>query len=286
MTQFSHAKGIDMTHGKRSGLRLERVLSTDEIEAVMSDLHRRGKWSRNSRLNDVVFRLSTICGLRASEIASVRLCDVRTGERPTVHVVNGKGNKRATVAIPDVGTVHVFDAWMNERKQDGAKRTDPFVAKIGAANIGKAFNRNELAKRFKTACRCLGPDRLSALSIHDGRHSAATQLLRSGHDLATVRDFLRHSSLTTTSLYLHGQAIEATEMYPTHGDDSVERDIARAARKAAVVEQDIDPGDLEAVRVWALTAIDTAAELVAVARGTSASELTFDRATVERLIQA
>jgi site-specific recombinase XerD len=92
------------------------------------------------------------------------------------------------------------------------------VAKSGKNNAGQPFNRSEIAKRFKTACRALGEERVASLSIHDGRHTAATQLLERGKSLATVRDFLRHSNISTTSAYLHGAELKPEEMYQPEGD--------------------------------------------------------------------
>ena len=199
-------------------LRLDRVLTTSEIETVLADLHRRGKRSANSRTNELVFRLATICGLRVSEIAALTMDNVRPGNRPHVRVVNGKGGKTATVPIPDTATVRVLIDHIFDRRKTGARGRDPLVAKSGRNNAGQPFNRSELAKRFKTACRALGEERIASLSVHDGRHTAATQLLERGKSLATVRDFLRHSNIATTSAYLHGAELQPEEMYRSGSD--------------------------------------------------------------------
>lgn len=40
------------------------------------------------------------------------------------------------------------------------------------------------------------------------RHTHATHALARGVDLTTVRDNLRHASLSTTSIYLHGEELK------------------------------------------------------------------------------
>ena len=40
------------------------------------------------------------------------------------------------------------------------------------------------------------------------RHTHATHALERGADLTTVRDNLRHASLSTTSMYLHSDEIK------------------------------------------------------------------------------
>ena len=46
-------------------------------------------------------------------------------------------------------------------------------------------------------------DKLRQASPHWMRHTHATHALERGADLTTVRDNLRHASLSTTSMYLH-----------------------------------------------------------------------------------
>ena len=52
------------------------------------------------------------------------------------------------------------------------------------------------------------PEKLRRASPHWMRHTHATHALARGADLTTVRDNLRHSSLSTTSTYLHGEEVK------------------------------------------------------------------------------
>jgi site-specific recombinase XerD len=47
--------------------------------------------------------------------------------------------------------------------------------------------------------------KLRRASPHWMRHTHATHALARGAELTTVRDNLRHASLSTTSIYLHGE---------------------------------------------------------------------------------
>jgi site-specific recombinase XerD len=47
-------------------------------------------------------------------------------------------------------------------------------------------------------------DKLRRASPHWMRHSHASHALARGAELTTVRDNLRHASIATTSMYLHG----------------------------------------------------------------------------------
>jgi len=54
-----------------------KILTRRELVAVLADLKRKAPRSRSTRLNLVIFRLACCCGLRASEIARLRVVDVR-----------------------------------------------------------------------------------------------------------------------------------------------------------------------------------------------------------------
>lgn len=58
-----------------------KILSRDEIRAVIEDLKRKARRSVNTRMNLAIFRLATCCGLRVSEIIGLEIGDVRVGTK-------------------------------------------------------------------------------------------------------------------------------------------------------------------------------------------------------------
>ena len=79
-----------------------KILTRRELAAVLADLRRRAARSKNSRLNLVVFRLASCCGVRASEIAHLQLADVKV-EMPRPHLriraSAAKGGRPRTVPL-------------------------------------------------------------------------------------------------------------------------------------------------------------------------------------------
>jgi integrase len=65
------------------------------------------------------------------------------------------------------------------------------------------FSRHPLRKRFRTACRVLGAERLESLTIHQGRHIFISHALSGGRTLVEVRDAAGHANVNITSSYLH-----------------------------------------------------------------------------------
>jgi integrase len=184
-----------------------KILMKREIAVVLADLRRRAARSKNSRLNLVVFRLAACCGVRASEIAHLQLADVRV-EMPRPHLriraSAAKGGRPRTVPLWwDAGTLEDLAAWRADRLARGAKPSSPFVCSWQVDRESITFSRHTLRKRFRTACKVLGPERLKTLTIHHGRHTFISHALAGGRTLAEVRDAAGHSNVSITSGYLH-----------------------------------------------------------------------------------
>jgi integrase len=199
-----------------------KILTRQEIARVLAELHRKAPRSKNTRLNLIIFRLACCCGLRASEIAMLQLADVRTEvPRPHLRIRTGasKGGRPRTVPLWwDAGTLADIAAWRAER--DRAGTTAPFVASFQLGRETRNLSRHTLRKRFRTACRPLGVNRLANLTIHHGRHTFISHALAGGRSLAEVRDAAGHGNVTITSRYIHA-GIDSDEqlgvLFPMRG---------------------------------------------------------------------
>jgi len=194
------------SHSRRWKVDATRVLTKREIAAVLDAARRRRRY-RNTRQNLVVFRLATCCGLRASEIAGLRIDDVRVSvERPHLYVRKEVAKGRRPRRVPlwwDRGTLADLTAWREERLADGAERGDYFVCTQAKGRSGRRLDRRKIRLRFRQACKVLGEERLLSLTVHDGRHAFVSHALAGGRTLAEVRDAAGHASVATTSIYTH-----------------------------------------------------------------------------------
>ena len=182
------------------------LLTRRELAAVLADLEQKASRSENVRLNRVVVRLACCCGLRVSEVASLRLADVQLDvARPHLRIraeIAKGGRARRVPLWWDRGTLEDIVAWKTERLASGTTPNVSFFTSVRCGNA-KALSRHTLRKRFRTACKVLGLERLKQLTIHHGRHTFISHALAGGRTLAEVRDAAGHSSVLTTSVYLH-----------------------------------------------------------------------------------
>jgi integrase len=103
----------------------------------------------------------------------------------------------------DAGTLADLTAWKAERDVKGASDNDVLIDASRPGREAGPLSRHTLRKRFLTACKVLGAERLRTLTIHHGRHTFISHALAGGRTLAEVRDAVGHCNVSITSGYLH-----------------------------------------------------------------------------------
>lgn len=184
-----------------------KILTRRELAAVLDDLKRKSKRSPNAWMNSIIIRLACCTGLRVSEIAALQLDDVRVDSgRPHIRV-RPEGAKRGRGRIIplwwDAGTLDDLKEWKRDREGSGARSHEPFICCLKPARRGEPLIRHTIRERFRTECKVLGLERLKMLTIHHGRHTFVSHTLAGGRSLAEVKAAAGHTTLVTTSVYLH-----------------------------------------------------------------------------------
>lgn len=160
-------------------------------------------------------------GLRASELVGSTLRSVETDVHGDhwLHLM-GKGAKAGRVALPPLAR-NALDRYLVDRGLPVTRAlwdpATPIVGNLGADEQGGITGARlwmVMKRFFATAADQLEAERpataekLRKASPHWLRHTHATHALARGAELTTVRDNLRHASVSTTSLYLHGDSIK------------------------------------------------------------------------------
>jgi site-specific recombinase XerD len=160
-------------------------------------------------------------GLRAGELVQVTLGGIETGSRGErwLHLT-GKGAKFGKVALPSLAR-HALDQYLMQRGLPVTpSRWKPETLLLGhldePGGITTPRLRGVLRRFFETAAEFIQADhpvlanKLRRATPHWMRHTHATHALAQGATLTTVRDNLRHASITTTSIYLHDDEVQRT----------------------------------------------------------------------------
>lgn len=173
---------------KRDTVRAE-VYAMSEIAALLK--------AANPGRDHVLLSLIYGCGLRRDDARLLRTGDI-DAERKQLRVRHGKGAKERVLPLPDhlLGALRAY--WRSERAQrPGHDSTWLFQG----AHPGQPMSKSLLLHIYARAVQAAGIKRKGGL--HTLRHSFATHLLEAGVEITLVQRLLGHTSLTTTSRYLH-----------------------------------------------------------------------------------
>jgi integrase len=140
------------------------------------------------------------------EIAGLRISDIRVeASRPHIRIRRGASKGGRSRIVPlwwDSGTLADLAKWKAERLRLGATSDRLFIASLRPGRETRLLSRHTLRRRFRTACKVLGRERLETLTIHHGRHTFISHALAGHRTLAEVRDAAGHANVSITSAYL------------------------------------------------------------------------------------
>ena len=169
---------------------LPDVLTVEEIDAMLATFDMTSpKGCRDSAMVEVLYS----CGLRVSELTTLKISDLFFGEG-YIRIV-GKGDKQRLVPISNIARDKI-QYYMDFRTP--ASRSE---ATVFLNNRGKPLTRVMVFNIIKQAALLAGIDK--QISPHTLRHSYATHLLEGGANIRQVQELLGHESILTTEVYTH-----------------------------------------------------------------------------------
>jgi site-specific recombinase XerD len=192
---YSHTTPRDWPTLQRLRVQREKklpdVLSVDEVRRLIDAV----RTHRNRAYFWTIYSL----GLRLSEGLRLQVGDIDSA-RMMVHVHRGKGAKDRYVPLPGRTLNVLRQYWVTHRHPQWlfpAPGCDHKQAALATGPMDKS-SVQEVMRRVVGELKFQ-----KAISIHSLRHSYATHLLEAGVNLRLIQQYLGHSSLETTMVYLH-----------------------------------------------------------------------------------
>lgn len=189
----------------REPQRLPNVMSLKEVSKVLKAAYNDEKatsdflYWRDIAVLEILFAT----GLRVHELCNLKYSDYNA--RQNSFRIVGKGNKERYVFITNPETLSAFHNYQRMVKKYHIKNEYIFLTKYSKQLSTQAV-RNLVTKYTKLA----GIKR--TITPHAFRHSFATLLLEEGVDIKYIQEFLGHSSITTTQIYLHVTAASSKKI--------------------------------------------------------------------------
>jgi integrase/recombinase XerD len=177
--------------GHRPSL-LPKGVTRSEVRALVASCDRR---SREGRRDYAVLLMLVRLGLRAGEVASLRLDDIDW--RAAEVMVHGKGRRVDRLPLP----VDVGDAIVGylRRGRPATVRRELFLRTL--APVG-SITSGAVSQIVRRSCVRAG---IVPIGAHRLRHTLACELVSAGAGLAEIAQVLRHRSVSSTAVYARVQ---------------------------------------------------------------------------------
>ena len=165
---------------------MDRILSS--VDLSVPEGH------RNRAILEVLYS----CGLRVSELVSLRISDLFP-EDSFIRVI-GKGDKQRLVPIGEPA-IRAVQLYLSQTRRAFATNTKKDEDILFLNRRGGKMSRQMVFLIIKRQCEIAGITK--EISPHTFRHSFATHLVENGADLRAVQQMLGHESILTTEIYTH-----------------------------------------------------------------------------------
>ena len=181
----------EFVEAPKVGRHLPDVLTVEEIDTIISSIDPSTPKGRRDR---AMLELLYSCGLRVTELITLRVCDLFFGEG-YIRVV-GKGNKQRLVPINATARERIM-IYLDDRRERYRGNEDSLFLN----NRGGKLTRIMIFTIIREAVKRTGIEK--QVSPHTFRHSFATHLLAGGASIRQIQEMLGHESISTTEIYTH-----------------------------------------------------------------------------------
>lgn len=184
------------------GMHLPDVLTLQEIDDIINSIDlSKNEGQRNRAMIEVLYS----CGLRVSELCTLRLSDLYIEEQ--FLRVTGKGGKQRLVPVSPRAIAEI-EAYLEDRNRIEIKRGYEDYLFI-SERLKKPLSRITVFHIVKELVQAVGIKK--NVSPHTFRHSFATHLLEGGANLRVIQAMLGHESIATTEIYTHIDTVRLRE---------------------------------------------------------------------------
>ena len=194
MDGFISGNPVENIQSPAFGRHLPDVLALEEIDSMINviDLS-----TVEGQRNRAIIETMYSCGLRVSELCSLRLSDLYLDDE-FVRVL-GKGGKQRLVPVSS-RAIAELRAYIAERaSMNIAPGCEDYI--FLSYRRGKPLSRITVFHIVKELVAAVGINK--NVSPHTFRHSFATHLLEGGANLRAIQSMLGHESISTTEIYTH-----------------------------------------------------------------------------------
>lgn len=170
-----------------------RQLVSDQEVGRLLDACERQRSAKEIALSRALLSVLIYGGLRRQELLDLHLSDVNLDDG-SILVRCGKGSKSRKVFVYK-DCVAALQEWV-------AIRPENVDGYLWSYNHARRISENKLKTTVETV-KAIAGLREARITPHALRHNCASRLMANGANLGAISNFLGHTNLSTTQIYLH-----------------------------------------------------------------------------------
>ncbi len=151
--------------------------------------------------NKIIISLILTCGLRKSELISIKIKDMMNINGYNTMLIHGKGSKDRTIKVQN-GIKAMIDNYLERTRRNVQDNEEEYLF-IGASTSGlnaDKLSKNAINNMLTKACNNAG---VPVIVVHGLRHSSITIVYKKTRDPKLTQEFAGHSQFQTTERYIH-----------------------------------------------------------------------------------
>lgn len=208
--EYKIANPTLVLHSYKQTKVLPKIISENEMKSILEGI------DPTDFLRIAIFELLYGCGLRVSEICSLRYSDVYLEQK--FIKFTAKGNKQRMLPISNAVKKSLQDYFQFQRVDQVGVNSIPCF--LNAKGLHVTRHQIHSMVKYEIQKQGLSPN----ISAHTFRHAFATHLLDGGADLRIVQELLGHENIGTTQIYTHVQTKKMRVAYDNFHPRNKEND--------------------------------------------------------------
>lgn len=176
----------------------KEAFNEEDIKTILASIDRT---TEAGKRDFAMILLSVTGGLRIIEMQRADVQDIATIRGQQVLYIQGKGRDEKDEYVKLIPEVF---AAINEYLQSrpAYKKSDPLFTGTSNRGRGQRMAEPSISRIIKGVFRNAGYDS-GKLTAHSLRHTCSTLLRKSGADVYTIQQHVRHNDPKTTEIYIH-----------------------------------------------------------------------------------